>query len=240
MDTSPDAPAVADAIAPSVADGVEHHLDPRSMKVHRIGGWIVCGIVSVPMGIGLTIAAIFSPMPVWAKASLLGGLWPAVTATLAWFAHKWPVDRTPSRLLSRRRRGDRDQARRRLAQRDLRATQPRPAHRRLAGAGRARVRSRDAGDFHRGHRAREGHARRTRPRPGAADSRSPAGLRGAPMTSDRRLHPLSFLFGIGARVKELALPLDRCCSSRAAPGWAGRSGSSGCSSRTPSSRSSAR
>jgi len=91
MDTSSDVPDVTSGGEPVVADGVEHHLDPRSMKVHRIGGWIACGIVAVPMGIGLTIAAIFSPMPVWLKVSLLGGLWPAVTATLAWFAHKWPT-----------------------------------------------------------------------------------------------------------------------------------------------------
>ena len=28
---------------PSVADGVEHHLDPRSVTVDRLGGWIVFG-----------------------------------------------------------------------------------------------------------------------------------------------------------------------------------------------------
>ena len=76
---------------PSIADGVEHHLDPRSVSVHRIGGWIFSGIVIVATGFGLTMAAIFSPMPLWLKATLLGAAWPALAALMGWLAHGWPA-----------------------------------------------------------------------------------------------------------------------------------------------------
>lgn len=80
----------ADPLSP-VNDGVEHALDPRSITVHRIGGWIFAAVVSVGLGWGLAMAAIFSPMPLWLRLLLVGGLWPAVSAGLGWLAHQWPV-----------------------------------------------------------------------------------------------------------------------------------------------------
>ena len=76
---------------PSVADGVEHHLDPRSVTVDRLGGWIVFGGFALAQLVALVMVAIFAPTPLWVKAVLLGVVWPAVAAGLAWLAHQWPV-----------------------------------------------------------------------------------------------------------------------------------------------------
>jgi membrane protein YdbS with pleckstrin-like domain len=88
---SDDTAGSTEAIEPPVADGVEHHLDPRSVSVHRIGGWIFSGIVIAGTGLGLAATAIFSPMPIWLKAALLLVAWPALAALMGWLAHGWPA-----------------------------------------------------------------------------------------------------------------------------------------------------
>jgi membrane protein YdbS with pleckstrin-like domain len=77
--------------APTVADGVDRPLDPRSITVSRIGGWIFFGVVSAASLIGVAANAFFSPMLYWLKAALLVAVWPLMTAGLAWLAHQWPV-----------------------------------------------------------------------------------------------------------------------------------------------------
>lgn len=74
-----------------MADGIEHQLDPRSISVDRIGGWIFFGGVALAQLIAIILVAIFSPMALWMKAVLLGLVWPAAAAGLAWLAHQWPV-----------------------------------------------------------------------------------------------------------------------------------------------------
>lgn len=76
---------------PSVADGIERQLDPRSISVDRIGGWIFFGGVALAQLIAIILVAIFSPTALWIKAVLLGLVWPAAAAGLAWLAHQWPV-----------------------------------------------------------------------------------------------------------------------------------------------------
>jgi hypothetical protein len=77
--------------SPSVADGVEHPLDPRAVTVDRLGGWIVFGGIALAQLIAVTLVAIFAPIPIWVKALLLGLVWPAAAAGLSWLAHQWPV-----------------------------------------------------------------------------------------------------------------------------------------------------
>ena len=77
--------------SPSVADGAEHHLDPRAVTVDRIAGWIVFGGMALAQLIALALVAIFAPIPLWVKMGLLGLVWPAAAAGLAWLAHQWPV-----------------------------------------------------------------------------------------------------------------------------------------------------
>jgi membrane protein YdbS with pleckstrin-like domain len=75
----------------TVADGVERQLDPRSIAVNRIGGWIFFGCISLLSLIGGIANALVSPMPLPLKAALLLGVWPLVSGGLAWLAHQWPV-----------------------------------------------------------------------------------------------------------------------------------------------------
>jgi membrane protein YdbS with pleckstrin-like domain len=71
-----------------IADGVERRLDPRSVRLARIGGWITCAVLSlgllIPLGVLLASSA-----PGWVKLGA-SGLWGAVTLALAWTAHRWP------------------------------------------------------------------------------------------------------------------------------------------------------
>ena len=75
----------------TVADGVERQLDPRSIAVNRIGGWIFFGCISLLSLIGGIANALVSPMPLLLKAALLLGVWPLMSGGLAWLAHQWPV-----------------------------------------------------------------------------------------------------------------------------------------------------
>jgi membrane protein YdbS with pleckstrin-like domain len=77
--------------APTVADGVEHHLDPRAVTVDRIGGWIVFGGIALAQLVAVTMVAIFAPIPLWVKVLLLVAVWPAAAAGLIWLAHQCPV-----------------------------------------------------------------------------------------------------------------------------------------------------
>ena len=74
---------------PSIADGIECSLDPRSVAVQRITGWIVNGSIMAGQLLALLLILFLAPLPGWAKAlvALLGA---AVMLGLAWFAHRWP------------------------------------------------------------------------------------------------------------------------------------------------------
>jgi membrane protein YdbS with pleckstrin-like domain len=87
---SDDTSVISEGIEPSIADGVEHPLDPRSVSVHRIGGWIFFGVVIGGSGLALLLIAIFSDAPLWLKLSLWV-VWLAAAAGLGWLAHGWPA-----------------------------------------------------------------------------------------------------------------------------------------------------
>lgn len=76
--------------APSIADGVERPLDPRSVRLERIVGWIVMASISLPLLLGVLLVLFLAPLPGWAKV-LIALVWPAVTAFLGWIGHRWPV-----------------------------------------------------------------------------------------------------------------------------------------------------
>ena len=76
--------------APTVADGVEHHLDPRTVTVERISSWIFTGVVMVGLTAVLVPALIFARVPVWMKPLMTLG-WLAIGGGLAWLSHQWPV-----------------------------------------------------------------------------------------------------------------------------------------------------
>ncbi len=73
--------------AQEVADGLERSLDPRSVELERLTGWIAAIVVSLILLGGLLIA--FFLLPLWFTA-LLGGVWVLVVSALVWSAHFWP------------------------------------------------------------------------------------------------------------------------------------------------------
>ncbi|MFN2400144.1 MAG: PH domain-containing protein [Gemmatimonadaceae bacterium] len=73
----------------SVADGVEHSLDPRLIMVERIAGWIGTVVASFGVLVALVLVLFLAPIPGWLSA--LGFvLWVSGTVTLGWFSHRWP------------------------------------------------------------------------------------------------------------------------------------------------------
>ena len=79
-----------DNTAVTAADFEFHGLDPRSIQVQRIAGWIFTAIVAVGSLIGGGIALLaVEDTPGWVRL-LLPFLWLAGAILLAWHAHRWP------------------------------------------------------------------------------------------------------------------------------------------------------
>lgn len=81
---------MVDEQAPAVvADGEDHQLDPRSIQVQRIAGWIFTAVVGAAslaaMGIGLLTA---DDMPKWLRP-MLPFVWLAAIVLLACHAYWW-------------------------------------------------------------------------------------------------------------------------------------------------------
>jgi membrane protein YdbS with pleckstrin-like domain len=72
-----------------VADGIEHPLDPRAVKVDRIAGWLVAGPLLAVVGV-LSLVFFQASIPGWIKV-LLVVLGVAMALGLAWSAHRWPA-----------------------------------------------------------------------------------------------------------------------------------------------------
>jgi uncharacterized protein len=73
-----------------IADGEYHALDPRSIQVQRIAGWIFTAFISAVSLIGGGVFVLArGDTPAWLPWSL-PVLWLAVTILLAWHAHRWP------------------------------------------------------------------------------------------------------------------------------------------------------
>lgn len=93
---APDAPAAPDnpeaepPSTPSIADGVERSLDPRSVKLGRTVGWITAGSIALPSLFVVAPIVLFADIPGWVKV-LLSFLWTVLALGLAWLAHRWPV-----------------------------------------------------------------------------------------------------------------------------------------------------
>lgn len=86
VEASPEPPVT---VPPSIADGVERSLDPRSVRLARIVGWIFTASVALPSLITLLLLAFLVPLPGWANA-LAALVWPAVTGFIGWMGHRWP------------------------------------------------------------------------------------------------------------------------------------------------------
>jgi membrane protein YdbS with pleckstrin-like domain len=84
----PDPPSES-APPSSIADGVERPLDPRSVAVQRIAGWLVAGPILAGVLLGLLLILFLADLPGWAMA-LLVLLGAAAALGLAGSAHRWP------------------------------------------------------------------------------------------------------------------------------------------------------
>jgi membrane protein YdbS with pleckstrin-like domain len=73
---------------PAIADGFERRLDPRSIPVERIVGWIVTASISLGMFLGLVIVLLAVPL-LWIKL-LVALLCSAAALAMAWSSHYWP------------------------------------------------------------------------------------------------------------------------------------------------------
>jgi len=74
---------------PSVADGVEHPLEPSWVDLQRLIGWIVWGVIVPASLIGLLVALLVPSISADVKI-LLAVAWLAAAILLAWLAQKWP------------------------------------------------------------------------------------------------------------------------------------------------------
>ncbi len=75
---------------PAVADGALRSLDPRSITVARLGGWIFAGILGFVVSMPLGAILLFASSPGWVQV-LLGGVWVAILLLLAFRAQLWPA-----------------------------------------------------------------------------------------------------------------------------------------------------
>ena len=83
-----EAVAVLEPAPPSIADGVERSLAPRSISMNRTVGWIVAGVILLGISGGFAIALAQDAVPGWVKA-LLVFLWIVAALALSWLAHGW-------------------------------------------------------------------------------------------------------------------------------------------------------
>jgi hypothetical protein len=75
----------------ALADGEPRALDPRSIQVQRLGGWIFTAIVGVISLVAMGLVVLTADdLPAWLRR-LLPFLWFVVTILLAWHAYRWPV-----------------------------------------------------------------------------------------------------------------------------------------------------
>lgn len=74
----------------SIADGLDHPLDPRVIPLHRLTGWILSASVSLGLFIMLVSFLIAESRPGWA-IGLFVLVWVGSSVALAWWLQRWPA-----------------------------------------------------------------------------------------------------------------------------------------------------
>ncbi|HWM93723.1 MAG TPA: PH domain-containing protein [Thermoanaerobaculia bacterium] len=84
------APAAVEPSLPSIADGVERHLDPRAVTLDRIVSGIVTAAISLSQLVALVVIYFVADDLPGRSMALLVLFWVAFTLTLAWSSYRWP------------------------------------------------------------------------------------------------------------------------------------------------------
>ena len=92
VDAKPRSPAAPAPAPPSIVDGEEHPVDPRTVKVARIIGVSLTLLIAMVPLIVFTLGWTLGSMPNVLYLSLLGGLLLFLVLIL-WLAYKWPAAR---------------------------------------------------------------------------------------------------------------------------------------------------
>jgi membrane protein YdbS with pleckstrin-like domain len=80
----------AEPTAADIADGRPRALDPRVVKLRRIGSAITATVLATGSLVTLLIATFAGDLPAPA-AIALGALWAAAVLALAWLVYRWPA-----------------------------------------------------------------------------------------------------------------------------------------------------
>jgi len=72
-----------------VADGEFHQLDPRSVRVDRIVGWITAAIVAGVSLLVILIVLLTTRLPVWGPVPMVVA-WMLLVGLFVWLAQRWP------------------------------------------------------------------------------------------------------------------------------------------------------
>lgn len=82
--------ALVDEEVAAVADGEAHRLDPRSIRVQQLGGWIFTAVIAAGSLIGLSVGLFTGDdRPDWLRRTL-PWLWLTAIILMAWHARWWP------------------------------------------------------------------------------------------------------------------------------------------------------
>ena len=73
-----------------IADGVDHQLDPRSIRLQQVGGWVFTGIIGAISLVVLLITWIANG-PTLRGFLIRAAFWTAGVGLLAWHSHRWPA-----------------------------------------------------------------------------------------------------------------------------------------------------
>jgi uncharacterized protein len=73
----------------TIADGTFRQLDPRSIALERIEGWIATAVISPGTLLASVVFMLASDAPIWVAPFLLI-LWLIVTLGLIWHTLRWP------------------------------------------------------------------------------------------------------------------------------------------------------
>lgn len=75
----------------SVADGLDHQLDPRTVTVQQVTGAIVIAAIAAGSLVGVLVGLLLAgSLPGWLKILVLV-LWMAMTVLGAWHSYRWPA-----------------------------------------------------------------------------------------------------------------------------------------------------